>query len=88
MRAASASSNASPLNADAQAVLHALGHDEAAPDLLSERSGLSAARLQTALLHLEMAGRITFLSCGRIAPYFGGGDQQGFTSRLESGETR
>jgi DNA processing protein len=60
-----------PLDADARALLQALGHDEAAPDLLSERTGLSAARLQSALHKLEMAGHITVLPCGRIARHFG-----------------
>lgn len=60
-----------PLDADALAVLRALGHDAAAPDLLAERTGLSAARLQAALLNLEMTERIALMPCGRIAPHFG-----------------
>jgi DNA processing protein len=60
-------------NADTDAVLLALGHDAAAPDLLAERTGLSVGRLQAALLTLELAGRIALLPCGRIASHFGRG---------------
>ncbi len=56
------------LDTDAQAVLHALGHDAAAVDLLSARCELDPARVQTALLQLELAQRVSVLPCGRIAP--------------------
>lgn len=58
------------LDADAQRVLQALGHDPAAPDVLAARTGLAAGRLQAALLTLELAGRIIGLPGGRIAPHF------------------
>jgi len=67
---AAAAPDSLPLDADAKRVLGALGHDAAAPDLLAERTGLSAGRLQAALLALELAGRIALLPCGRIAPHF------------------
>jgi DNA processing protein len=53
---------------DAKAVLEALGADPAVPDILAARTGLNAARLQAALLALELAERITLLPCGRVAP--------------------
>jgi DNA processing protein len=56
---------------DAQAVLRALGHDRAAPDVLARRSGLSPARVQSALLELELSGRIAPLPCGRVEPLSG-----------------
>jgi DNA processing protein len=58
-------------SADAQAVLRALGHDRAAPDVLALRSGLSPARVQSALLELELSGRIAPLPCGRVEPLSG-----------------
>jgi len=66
-----ASDNTQALDADTRAVLQALGHDAAAPDLLCERTGLNPAQLQAALLKLEMSGRIALLPCGRIAPHYG-----------------
>ncbi len=57
---------------DAVAALSALGHDRAAPDLLAKRTGLSASRLQAALLELELGGAIAPLPCGRVEPFAGG----------------
>jgi len=57
---------------DALAALSALGHDRAAPDLLAKRTGLSASRLQAALLELELGGAIAPLPCGRVEPFAGG----------------
>jgi DNA processing protein len=53
---------------DAQKALCALGQDRIAPDLLAERSGLNAQRLQAALLELELSGYIVALPCGRVEP--------------------
>jgi len=61
----------SALDADARAVWEALGHDAAAADLLGVRSGLAPARLQSALLQLELAGLVHTLPCGRVAPWHG-----------------
>jgi len=59
-------------SSDALAALSALGHDRAAPDLLAKRTGLSASRLQAALLELELGGAIAPLPCGRVEPFAGG----------------
>jgi len=58
------------LDPQALRVLQALGSDAAPPDLLAERTGLEPARLQAALLQLELAGCVTWLACGRVAPHF------------------
>ena len=63
---------AAVFSGDALAALSALGHDRAAPDLLAKRTGLSASRLQAALLELELGGAIAPLPCGRVEPFAGG----------------
>lgn len=50
-------------------VLTAVGHDPASVDVLAERSGLSVADVQTALLLLEMEGQIERLPDGRYQKY-------------------
>lgn len=72
---------AADLDADAQSVLRALGHDAAAVDLLGARSGLDPARIQSALLQLELAGLISVLPCGRIAPRVAAAPQRVPTGR-------
>lgn len=56
---------AAPADDHAARVLQAAGHDPASVDQLAERSGLSAADVQAALLSLEMDGVLGRLADGR-----------------------
>jgi DNA processing protein len=71
---ASASASASALtptgprgmDPDAERVLAALGHSPATLEILAERTDMGGAALQSALLHLELAGRVGTLPGGRF----------------------
>ncbi len=56
---------ATPTDDHSRRVLQAAGHDPASVDQLAERSGLSAADVQAALLSLEMDGALGRLADGR-----------------------
>lgn len=54
------------LDADAQRLLAALGHSPATLEILASRTEMDDAGLQTTLLRLELAGRVTMLPGGRF----------------------
>lgn len=56
-----------PLNAHAERLLAALGHAPATFDVLAARTEMENATLQSTLLQLELAGRLTALPGGRFA---------------------
>ena len=61
------------LDGSAQCVLEAIGHDPVAVDQLVEHTGLTANRLSSILLTLELDGRIEALAGGRYVRTGGGG---------------
>jgi DNA processing protein len=54
------------MDPDAERVLAALGHSPATLEILAERTDMGGAALQSALLHLELAGRVGTLPGGRF----------------------
>ncbi|HLX03284.1 MAG TPA: DNA-processing protein DprA [Trinickia sp.] len=56
-----------PLDAQAERLLAALGHSPATFDALAARTEMENATLQSTLLQLELAGRLTALPGGRFA---------------------
>ncbi|QCP51883.1 DNA-protecting protein DprA [Trinickia violacea] len=56
-----------PLDAHAERLLAALGHAPATFDVLAARTEMENATLQSTLLQLELAGRLTALPGGRFA---------------------
>jgi len=56
-----------PLNAESQQVLAALGHTATAFETLAERTGMNEATLQSALLRLELSGHLCTLPGGWFA---------------------